>query len=98
MNLSLDHSLSRTVRPVDPVEPGRFLMYMCGPTVYLLIHVGNARPFVVALSLRRHLRRQGIDARVVCNITDINEKIASRRAPAGHQHEVARARLGAADI
>ncbi len=75
MNLSLYDSLSRTVRPVDPVEPGRFLMYTCGPTVYSLIHVGNARPFVVALSLRRHLRRQGIDARVVCNITDINEKI-----------------------
>ena len=50
-------------------------MYFCGPTVYQRIHVGNARPFVLSMWLRRWLAEQGYDVTLVENITDINDKI-----------------------
>ena len=63
-------------------EPGErpIGMYFCGPTVYQRIHVGNARPFVVSMWLRRWLQEQGHDVTLVENITDINDKIY-RAAP-----------------
>ncbi|HMJ00661.1 MAG TPA: cysteine--tRNA ligase [Gaiellaceae bacterium] len=56
-------------------QTGRIGMYFCGPTVYQRIHVGNARPFVVSMWLRRWLLEQGRDVTLVENITDINDKI-----------------------
>src|SRR5207253_4018060 len=50
-------------------------MYVCGPTVYARAHVGNARPFLVGMWLRRWLRRRGYDVTLVHNITDVNDKI-----------------------
>jgi len=50
-------------------------MYFCGPTVYQRIHVGNARPFVISMWLKRWLERSGYDVTLVENITDINDKI-----------------------
>jgi cysteinyl-tRNA synthetase len=50
-------------------------MYFCGPTVYRRIHVGNARPFVISLWLRRWLERRGYEVTLVENITDVNDKI-----------------------
>jgi cysteinyl-tRNA synthetase len=50
-------------------------MYFCGPTVYQRIHIGNARPFVVSMWLRRWLRERGYEVTLVENITDINDKI-----------------------
>jgi cysteinyl-tRNA synthetase len=60
-------------------------IYACGPTVYSRIHIGNARPFVVFSLLRRFLRSEGHDARLVVNVTDINDKIyvAARQAGEG---------------
>ena len=58
-----------------PEPPGPVRMYFCGPTVYQRIHVGNARPFVVSMWLRRWLEQQGYDVTLVENITDINDKI-----------------------
>jgi cysteinyl-tRNA synthetase len=58
-----------------PPPPGPVRMYFCGPTVYARAHVGNARPFVVGMWLRSWLRATGYDARLVHNITDINDKI-----------------------
>jgi cysteinyl-tRNA synthetase len=81
MTLQLYDSLRRAVVPVEPVRPGRLGLYVCGPTVYGPIHVGNARPFVVSMTLARHLRRSGWDVNVVSNLTDINDKIyAAARA------------------
>jgi cysteinyl-tRNA synthetase len=62
---------------VELPEPGERLigMYFCGPTVYQRIHVGNARPFVVSMWLRRWLLERGYDVTLVENITDINDKI-----------------------
>ena len=58
-----------------PAPPGPIRMYFCGPTVYQRIHVGNARPFVLSMWLRRWLKAQGYDVTLVENITDINDKI-----------------------
>jgi cysteinyl-tRNA synthetase len=62
---------------VELPEPGErpIGMYFCGPTVYQRIHVGNARPFVVSMWLRRWLTERGHDVTLVENITDINDKI-----------------------
>src|SRR5215211_2626742 len=58
-----------------PSPPGPVRMYFCGPTVYARAHIGNARPFVIGMWLRRWLPERGYDARLVHNITDINDKI-----------------------
>jgi cysteinyl-tRNA synthetase len=58
-----------------PPPPGPIRMYFCGPTVYQRIHIGNARPFVVSMWLKRWLEETGYDVRLVENITDINDKI-----------------------
>jgi cysteinyl-tRNA synthetase len=58
-----------------PPPPGPIRMYFCGPTVYQRIHIGNARPFVISLWLKRWLERSGYDVTLAENITDINDKI-----------------------
>jgi cysteinyl-tRNA synthetase len=58
-----------------PAPPGPIRMYVCGPTVYQRIHIGNARPFVLSMWLKRWLERTGYDVTLVENITDINDKI-----------------------
>src|SRR5262245_50404502 len=58
-----------------PAPPGPIRMYVCGPTVYQRIHVGNARPYVISMWLKRWLEDQGYDVTLVENITDINDKI-----------------------
>ena len=66
---------TREVRPLEPREPGKVGIYACGPTVYARVHVGNARPFVVFSQLKRFLEHEGLEATLVANITDINDKI-----------------------
>jgi cysteinyl-tRNA synthetase len=58
-----------------PPAPGPVRMYACGPTVYQRIHIGNARPFVISMWLRRWLAERGYDVTLVENITDVNDKI-----------------------
>jgi len=58
-----------------PSPPGPIRMYFCGPTVYQRIHIGNARPFVLSMWLKRWLEESGYDVRLAENITDINDKI-----------------------
>jgi cysteinyl-tRNA synthetase len=58
-----------------PAPPGPIRMYVCGPTVYQRIHIGNARPFVVSMWMRQWFRERGYDVKLVENITDINDKI-----------------------
>jgi len=68
-------TLSRRVEPLTPGPDGTVRIYVCGPTVYGPIHVGNARPFVVFSVLKRYLTRRGLAVRFVSNVTDINDKI-----------------------
>ena len=58
-----------------PAPPGPIRMYVCGPTVYQRIHIGNARPFVVSMWMRRWLAERRYEVKLVENITDINDKI-----------------------
>jgi cysteinyl-tRNA synthetase len=67
-------TLTRRLQELPP-PPGPIRMYFCGPTVYQRIHIGNARPFVISLWLRRWLERSGYEVTLVENITDINDKI-----------------------
>src|SRR5215468_1704044 len=72
--MRLYSSSSRMKEPLPPA-PGPVGMYFCGPTVYQRIHVGNARPFILAMWLRRWLSSAGYQARLVVNVTDINDRI-----------------------
>jgi cysteinyl-tRNA synthetase len=68
--------------PVElPPPPGPVRMYVCGPTVYARAHVGNARPFVVAMWLRGWLRERGYEVVLVHNITDVDDKILAAPGP-----------------
>ncbi len=58
-----------------PSPPAKVGIYLCGPTVYQRIHVGNARPYVIFIWLRNWLLQRGYEARLVSNITDVNDKI-----------------------
>jgi cysteinyl-tRNA synthetase len=71
------------VRALEPATPGTVRMYVCGPTVYGRIHVGNARPFVVFSLLKRFLVHEGYNVTFVTNITDVNDKIYAAAAQAG---------------
>ncbi len=71
---------TRARRKVDfePVEDGKVRMYVCGPTVYNRIHIGNARTFIVFDVVRRYLAWRGFDVTFVQNITDVDDKIIAR--------------------
>jgi cysteinyl-tRNA synthetase len=74
---------TREVRPLEPRDPGRVGIYLCGPTVYSRVHVGNARPVVVFSQFKRFLEHEGYDVTFVSNITDINDKIYDAAKAAG---------------
>ena len=80
-------TLSGQVRPLDPRDPPRVGIYVCGPTVYGRIHVGNARPYVLFSLLKRFLEREGYDASLVVNITDVNDKIYDAARESGVSSE-----------
>jgi cysteinyl-tRNA synthetase len=76
-------TLSGGLRPLEPREPGRVGIYACGPTTYSRIHVGNARPYVVFLLLKRFLEHEGYEVDLVVNVTDVNDKIYDAAREAG---------------
>jgi cysteinyl-tRNA synthetase len=72
--MQLYDSLTRTKTELPP-PPGPIRMYVCGPTVYQRIHIGNARPFVLSMWLQSWLETRGYEVTLVENVTDINDKI-----------------------
>src|SRR5947207_14730155 len=76
-------SLSGELRDLPPGADGVIGIYVCGPTVYNRIHVGNARPFVVFQLMKRYLEWRDRPVRLVENITDINDKIYMAAVAAG---------------
>ena len=72
--MQLYDSLTRQKQELPP-PPGPVRIYVCGPTVYQRIHIGNARPFVLSMWLERWLEQRGYDVTLVENVTDINDKI-----------------------
>jgi cysteinyl-tRNA synthetase len=78
------------LQPVPVEASGRVGIYVCGPTVYGRIHVGNARPYVVYLLLKRFLLHEGYHAVLVSNVTDINDKIYAAAGGGGDSAQLAR--------
>ena len=76
--IRLFNSLTQQKEPFEPRDPGRAGVYCCGPTVYNLVHIGNARPYVTFAVLRSWLRHRGLDVTLVTNITDVDDKIIAK--------------------
>lgn len=66
-----------------PLEPGKVSMYVCGPTVYNLIHIGNARPMIVFDTVRRYMEYKGYQVNFVSNFTDVDDKIIAKAQEEG---------------
>jgi cysteinyl-tRNA synthetase len=88
--MRLRDTLTGELRELEPGPDGAIGIYVCGPTIYDRIHVGNARPVVVFLQMKRYLEWCGQPVRLVENITDINDKIyAAARAKGMRSDELA---------
>lgn len=75
MGIQLTNTMTRRKEPFVTLEPGKVKMYVCGPTVYNYIHIGNARPAIVFDTLRRYLKYRGYEVTFVQNITDVDDKL-----------------------
>lgn len=75
MTIQIYNTLTRMKEPFVPMEEGKVKMYVCGPTVYNYIHIGNARPVIVFDTVRRYLEYRGYDVTYVSNFTDVDDKI-----------------------
>lgn len=71
-------TMAREKRPFVPCEEGKVGMYVCGPTVYNYIHIGNARTFISFDTIRRYLMWRGYEVTFVQNITDVDDKIINK--------------------
>ena len=91
--ISLHDSRSGQLTALEPRDAGRVGIYACGPTVYSRVHVGNARPYVVFSLLKRFLEHEGLEATLVANITDINDKIYAAARKAGVASEALAAEM-----
>ena len=76
--MRLFNTMSRKKEEFVPLEEGKVRMYVCGPTVYNLIHIGNARPMIVFDTVRRYLEYKGYDVNYVSNFTDVDDKIIKK--------------------
>lgn len=81
--MKIYNTMSRQKEEFVPLEPGKVRMYVCGPTVYNFIHIGNARPFVVFDTLRRYFEYKGMEVNYVQNFTDVDDKIINRSKEEG---------------
>ena len=73
--MKIYNTLSKQKEEFVPIEPGKVRMYVCGPTVYNLIHIGNARPMIVFDTVRRYMEYKGYEVNYVSNFTDVDDKI-----------------------
>lgn len=75
MSIQIYNTLTRQKEPFIPLEEGKVKMYVCGPTVYNYIHIGNSRPVIVYDTVRRYLTYRGFEVNFVSNFTDVDDKI-----------------------
>lgn len=73
--MKIFNTLTRKKDEFVPIEEGKVRMYVCGPTVYNFIHIGNARPMIVFDTVRRYFEYKGYDVNYVSNFTDVDDKI-----------------------
>ncbi len=76
--MKIFNTLTRQKDDFIPIEPGKVGMYVCGPTVYNFMHIGNARPMIVFDTLRRYFEYKGYDVTYVSNYTDVDDKIIKK--------------------
>ena len=81
--MKIFNTLSRQKEEFIPLEAGKVKMYVCGPTVYNLIHIGNARPMIVFDTVRRYFEYKGYDVNFVSNFTDVDDKIIKKAIEEG---------------
>ena len=81
------NTLTRRKEDFVPLEEGRVKMYVCGPTVYNLIHIGNARPMIIFDTVRRYLEYKGYEVIYVSNFTDVDDKIIKKAIEEGVSSE-----------
>jgi len=81
--MKIYNTLTRQKEEFVPIEEGKVRMYVCGPTVYNLIHIGNARPMIVFDTFRRYLEYKGYDVNYVSNFTDVDDKIIKKAMEEG---------------
>ena len=81
--MKLFNTMSRRKEEFVPLEEGKVRMYVCGPTVYNLIHIGNARPMIIFDTVRRYLEYKGYDVNYVSNFTDVDDKIIKKAIEEG---------------
>ena len=81
--MKLFNTLTRRKEEFVPLEEGKVRMYVCGPTVYNLIHIGNARPMIVFDTVRRYLEHKGYEVNFVSNFTDVDDKIIKKAIEEG---------------
>ncbi|OBR68314.1 cysteine--tRNA ligase [Paenibacillus oryzae] len=83
MSISIYNTLSRAKVPFESQEPGKVKMYVCGPTVYDYIHIGNARPVIFFDVVRRYLEDMGYEVTYVTNFTDVDDKLIRKAEELG---------------
>ena len=76
--MEIYNTLTKRKEEFKPLEPGKVKMYVCGPTVYNYIHIGNARPMIVFDTVRRYLEHKGYEVNYVSNFTDVDDKIIKK--------------------
>ena len=76
--MKIYNTMSKKKEEFVPLEEGKVKMYVCGPTVYNLIHIGNARPMIVFDTVRRYFEYKGYDVNFVSNFTDVDDKIIKK--------------------
>lgn len=76
--MKIHNTLTRRKEEFTPIEDGKIRMYVCGPTVYDYMHIGNARPLVVFDTFRRYMTYRGYDVKYVVNFTDVDDKIINK--------------------
>lgn len=86
--MKIFNTLSKTKEEFEPREAGKVSMYVCGPTVYNLIHIGNARPMVVFDTVRRYMEYKGYQVNYVTNFTDVDDKIIKKAKEEGVESSV----------
>lgn len=81
--MKIYNTLSKQKEEFVPLEEGKVKMYVCGPTVYNLIHIGNARPMIVFDTVRRYMEHKGYEVNFVSNFTDVDDKIIKKAIEEG---------------
>ena len=88
MSIKIYNTLSKKKEEFQPLEEGKVKMYVCGPTVYNLIHIGNARPMIVFDTVRRYMEHKGYEVNYVSNFTDVDDKIIKKAIEEGVDAQV----------